>query len=286
MLSSVVSLLLLAVAGISEMEEGNQNEEVDIANHGAAKSATLSVAGQAPIDVKKISQRAGGPHSQVIETRYQELAMDRPQRQPEVNIKKEMTDPHAPLTNRQVMLMIVALSTYTALKNLKKSTHCQKYLEMEEQVRRSGVDSDVRIKPSSCTDLIQMTHQPSSQPSRAPQIAILPWKYTQGACWTTPLKTMPGTLFMRPKCQNSTEMGNQHSSIRDGASPDRRVQYGTSNTSGRSSKGHTTKHSYNDNSGVGSSGDTPKFHAPIQAIFQSAANRSTFVVPPASEKCG
>ena len=113
-----------------------------------------------------------------------------------------MTDPHAPLTNRLVMLMIVALSKYTALKKLKKSTHCQKYLEMEEQARRRGVDSDVRIKPSSCTDLIQMTHQPSSQPSRAPQIAILPWKYTQGACWTTPRKTMPGNLFMRPKCQN------------------------------------------------------------------------------------
>ena len=33
-------------------------------------------------------------------------------------------------------------------------------------------------------------------------------------------------------------------------------------------------------------GDVPKFHAPIPAVFQSPANRPSFVVPPASEKSG
>ena len=33
-------------------------------------------------------------------------------------------------------------------------------------------------------------------------------------------------------------------------------------------------------------GDTTKIHAPIPAVFQSSANRPTFVVPPPSEKCG
>ena len=74
-----------------------------------------------------------------------------------------------------VILVIVALTTYAALQCLKKGTLCPKYLNMEGQVRGSGDDNSARIRPSLYPDLIQMT----SQPPRAPQIAILPGEHVR-----------------------------------------------------------------------------------------------------------